>query len=80
MTWLNIMEFMSLCLPGVSCRGTRAVVDMKCIVGLYILCLRVTAIMIFFNLDGYLVEAKETLQMTYKGSLNISTFDINTSG
>ena len=63
MTWLG--QTMSLCLHGVSGRGKRAAVDLRCIV--YNHCLPIMTIMIFCCLDGYNVEAKETLQKAYKG-------------
>ena len=76
MIWLG--QTISLCLLGVSGRGQRAAVDMGYIV--YNICLPSMIIMIFCCLDWYHVEAKEALQMTYKGVLIIFfTFHINTS-
>ena len=44
------------------------------------LSLLMTVIVIFFNLDGYNVEAKQALQMTYKGGLiTFFTFSIHQS-
>ena len=63
MTWLR--QTLSPSLHGVSGRGQRAAVDMARIV--CNICLPIMIIVIFCCLEGYDVEAKETLQIPYHG-------------